>query len=810
MVKGLIVFPYKVEQELVFNEDGKLESIIKVFAKNRKGNDVILEFPWFKPYIYVVKGEKELDLKVIPKTITVNDKQKYLRDAVKSVKVVKKIELEKMEEIELYKIELYNTTVVKYISNILLLNGYDVREFKIPFEQRFLSDVKLPMNKWIFIPINYIRKTEPTDGIITYSIRENFEFKEIDAEKIEKLKLMKDPLTYMIFDIEVYNKYTMQPGEAPIVAIGWKIIRNGEVLEQRTLYIDDDKRKGEVVRIDPKIEYALIRKFIMSMKKYNVDVIIGHNIVQFDIPSLMLRMKKLGGKFNIGKGKEGREPYVRAKQRVVSGDERRVSMEFSMWNIWGRIVFDTLMVAKRDIMGLKYYNLKDILEELGVREKSERVIIAGHELWKWYDNDYEAIYESLKYRDPEEARVIEELLKKYTPRQLLGIYLKDDVEDTHKLFDQLVPLQYVFVEILRRDLQMVVYATTSKIIDASVINKAVEENKVLPVLYNYEVPKDITEIEEIDVEVVEEESDESEDESEESDSKKKKGYSGAFVQFPFVGEHESVSVDDFKSLYPTSIITWNISVETYVGEISREEFEKKYNIKLDNDFKIFAIIRYFYKKHGLSYVAYYDINKLKDIVIKKREKESSSNTVDRTDFSDAFTKFIIFKREPKGFLAELVEEFLEKRFEAKKKMKEATSEEEKKIWDYRQLAYKRNANSTYGYVGYENSFLFREYIAESVTSAGRLAFIMSERVAELADIFVIYGDTDSVFLKPSSRIIQKALDDVITKGKLEVIDKLKEKIQELNKAIDIDDLSEVDEVPKRVERVLEEIEKILS
>ncbi len=807
------MYPYKVEQELVYNEEEKLESIIKVFAKNRKGNDIILEFSWFKPYIYVVKGDKELDLKVLPKTITVNGKQKVIRDAVKRVTIEKKIELEKMEEIEVYKVELYNTTVVKYISNILLLNGYDVREFKIPFEQRFLSDVGLPMNKWIFIPLNYIRKSEPTDGIITYSIKKGFEFIDIDEEKMKKLKLPEDPLTYMFFDIEVYNKYTMQPGESPIVAIGWKIVRNGETLEQKTIYINDDKRKGQVVRVDPNTEYKLIRKFINSMKKFNVDVIIGHNIVQFDIPSLMLRIKKLGGKFNIGKGKEGREPYVRAKQRVVSGDERKISMEFSMWNIWGRIVFDTLMVAKRDITGLKYYNLKDILEELGVREKSERVIIAGYELWKWYDNDYDSIMESLKYKDPEEAKVIEELLKKYTPRQLLGLYLKDDVEDTEKLFEQLYPLQKVFVEILRRDLQMIVYATTSKIIDAGVINKAIEENKVLPVLYNYEVPDDITQIEEIEVEEVKEMSEDEQDDDEqeeEKEEKKKKGYSGAFVQFPFVGEHESVAVDDFKSLYPTSIITWNISVETYVGEITKEEFEQKYGVKLDNDFKIFSIVRYFLKKHNLSYIAFYDINKLKEIVLKKREIESSTKSVHRTDFSEAFTKFIIFKREPKGFLAELVEEFLEKRFEAKRKMKEATTEEERKIWDYRQLAYKRNANSIYGYVGYENSFLFREYIAESVTSAGRLAFIMSERVSELSDIFVIYGDTDSVFLKPSSRIINKALKEVIEKGKIEVIDELKHAIEKLNKAIDIDDLSEAEEVPKRVEKILEEIENILS
>jgi len=52
-----------------------------------------------------------------------------------------------------------------------------------------------------------------------------------------------------------------------------------------------------------------------------------------------------------------------------------------------------------------------------------------------------------------------------------------------------------------------------------------------------------------------------------------------------------VSVNDFKSLYPNVIITFNISIETFLGKMSIEEVEKRFNVKIRDDSDVFKLIK---------------------------------------------------------------------------------------------------------------------------------------------------------------------------------------------------------------------------
>ncbi|MFH0832174.1 MAG: DNA polymerase domain-containing protein [Candidatus Aenigmatarchaeota archaeon] len=118
---------------------------------------------------------------------------------------------------------------------------------------------------------------------------------------------------------------------------------------------------------------------------------------------------------------------------------------------------------------------------------------------------------------------------------------------------------------------------------------------------------------------------------------------------------------------------------------------------------------------------------------------------------------VFAKREVReGVFPFLLTKLLEARGIAKKAMK-TVGKEEKKILNAKQLALKDMANSFYGYTGYIRARLYMIDVANAVTSYGRENIERTKKLIE--DTFkvnVIYGDTDSIFLKVSVKSIDEA------------------------------------------------------
>ena len=100
---------------------------------------------------------------------------------------------------------------------------------------------------------------------------------------------------------------------------------------------------------------------------------------------------------------------------------------------------------------------------------------------------------------------------------------------------------------------------------------------------------------------------------------------------------------------------------------------------------------------------------------------------------------------------------IEKRTEIKKKMKETKDELLKKVLDSRQQAMKTVANAFYGYLAFVGSRFYDKRCAESVTAFGRHYITMIAEMAKQHGFEVIYGDTDSIFLK----VGEKSKEDVM-------------------------------------------------
>ena len=216
-------------------------------------------------------------------------------------------------------------------------------------------------------------------------------------------------------------------------------------------------------------------------------------------------------------------------------------------------------------------------------------------------------------------------------------------------------------------------------------------------------------------------------------SKMDDGFEGAIVLEPEPGIYlnDPVSVLDYASLYPSSIIEKNLSHETFIGtQDDIDDNPKKYK-------KILEKIPY--------YIIEYDdyISELKGKTIHKKKADTKT-----------ICYFAKQTEKKQGIIPIILETLLNERRNTRKRIKLTNDENKKKVLDGLQLAYKVTANSVYGQMGAKTSSIFFKKIAACTTSIGRQRiYDARDGVVEWAEAEgynkpeVVYGDTDSVFVK---------------------------------------------------------------
>lgn len=174
-------------------------------------------------------------------------------------------------------------------------------------------------------------------------------------------------------------------------------------------------------------------------------------------------------------------------------------------------------------------------------------------------------------------------------------------------------------------------------------------------------------------------------------------FQGGFVYEPEEGIYENIALFDFRSLYPSIALSYNISPDTW------------------------------------------DVEGCED----KHLVEVKGNKYE-------------FCQEEIGFIPDVLRKLLKERYKLKKEMKdlEEGTEEYKEVYA-RQYGLKILANSHYGYTGYSGAKWYCRACAESITALGREHIHKAIEKAEEMGFEVIYSDTDSVFL--SSEDIKEKL-----------------------------------------------------
>jgi DNA polymerase elongation subunit (family B) len=231
------------------------------------------------------------------------------------------------------------------------------------------------------------------------------------------------------------------------------------------------------------------------------------------------------------------------------------------------------------------------------------------------------------------------------------------------------------------------------------------------------------------------------------------GYEGAIVLPPKRGLYldNPVACNDYSSLYPSSMISENLSHDSKVWT---KEYDLDGNMVRETGEKDPKTRQHIYDNlPGYGYVdVEYDTYRWKPNARGKMEKHLSGKKVCR---------FAQFKDGTKAILPSILEELLAARKATRKLAEQQSDPFMANVLDKRQLAYKVTANSLYGQCGAKTSSFYEVDVAASTTATGRKLLTYAKRMVE--EVYgntecqtskygivhtraeYVYGDTDSVF-----------------------------------------------------------------
>jgi DNA polymerase elongation subunit (family B) len=228
------------------------------------------------------------------------------------------------------------------------------------------------------------------------------------------------------------------------------------------------------------------------------------------------------------------------------------------------------------------------------------------------------------------------------------------------------------------------------------------------------------------------------------------GYEGAIVLPPKIGMYlaQPISVLDFNSLYPTNMISYNLSPDTLVCE---REFDVD-GIKIRHEGVKPEEMADLKERYTLEEVEY-DTKDEKGVITGK-----TVCTFVQKDEAKPMTE---------GVLPKTLDILLKKRKEFKEKMEDQQYDEaQRSVFNGLQLAYKVVANSVYGQTGSRTSPIRKLCVAACTTAAGRKALYLAKSIVENEyRAEVIYGDTDSIFIRFPTKDLAESIALGISAGK---------------------------------------------
>ena len=559
----------------------------------------------------------------------------------------------------------------------------------------------------------------------------------------------------MGFDIEVNstNPSAMPNARKPgdkVFQISCVISRHGESTEEYEKYLltlgqpDPDIVGNDVLIYMYDTESELLEGFTRFIREENPNIIVGYNILGFDIPYMIDRAKLNMCIFNFDQ--QGFHKFAHAREKTIKWSSSAYkNQEFQFLDAEGRVYVDLLPLVKRDFK-FNNYKLKTIAEYFVGQSKDD---LSAKGIFKCYrigiKRNKNGEYDTKAQR-------------------AMGVVGKYCVKDSE--------LVILLMDKLQTWVGLTEMAKTCCVPIFSLYTQG-QQIKVYSQLYKHCMFENIV-VEKDGYQVSEGER-----------------YVGAHVFPPVPGSYNKVVPFDFMSLYPSTIIAYNIDYHTWVPDDSDildsecHVMEWHDHISCEHDPKIIRkmnLDKYIESERDKIKKLRDKRNKTLDKLMKKEIMSEINNKVDdlkpyvkeRSDINKTKSKFPMcaqrryrFLKEPRGVLPTIIQNLLDARkhtrkvdiVETNKKITELEKDMENNgidhsqeinnlksligVLDKRQLAYKVSANSMYGAMGVRKGYLPFMPGAMCVTYMGRVNIeLTANTIVNKYKGQLVYGDTD--------------------------------------------------------------------
>ena len=697
--------------------------VIKMFGRTSDGKSVYLKVIDFPPHFYILLPEtwSEDKLKQMIENLIWKLKKdnNSLCNSLLKYEVVQRKKFygfyagKKFNFLRLvFKNKSSMNKTSRYFENPIFIKNtptkFEIYESNIDPYIRFMHIKNIRSCGWVSIDNkNLIANNEKTTCNISYIVKWS------DVNPIDKNELA--PFYICSFDIEC----TSEDGSFPqaykpndkIIQIGMTFTKYGfsEITKKIMISLNSCDPINEVEVHECDTEVDLLLKFQEMIQREDPDVLTGYNIFGFDEMYIMDRAKYL----NVGSRFYHMSKLKDYKCKLILKDLSSSALgdnKLKYIDTIGRVQLDLMKVVQRDHK-LNSYKLDSVAENF-FKDKISKIELEtglGLEYYRISSNNIKILKKGNYIRFDKNG---ETLMNKYkiveidyeskyfiildqnhnidnsimTCNKLFWGLVKDDIKpkDIFELFDKTSSDRKLIAEYCIQDCALVSHLMNK--LDILINNLSMANVCYVPLHYIFFRGQGIKSLSLV--------AKYSRDENylipvmkKDPDSSNQANYEGAIVFDPVIGFHQSpIPVMDYNSLYPSSIISRNVSHETLV---TSPEYDNLPN-----------------------YIYY-------DVTYRNMDGTNISTTTCR--YAKLIDKYI--ESEPKkskfGVIPTILMKLLDERKATKKEMEKEKDYFKKSILDGKQNALKVTANSIYGQLGAPVSPIYFKHGAACTTAIGK-------------------------------------------------------------------------------------------
>lgn len=748
--------------------DSNFKYVVDVFGRLEDYRVAKVRLTGFQPYLYLRSADGELPGDIHLAIESASSKrmfglaitQEFKLDAMRGFSCLTPIKVWKITCPALWMFKVVSRTLkdsMKIGDRRVLVE--DIYEANLPPLIRLFHQLDISPSSPLSFDAEDVDAEDDENVDVSFVVH----YKDVSPEPTAKI-----PLYAAAYDIETYSasgNFPVSSNETDeIIQIGVSFRYTDDLLTtvQRYVFVSGtctDSKDPTVKFVSCRNEKHLLEEFQRCIWLENPDIIAGYNTFGFDDGYIADRAERC--KLTLRLGRVDNTPWKHDRAKTERKTFELASGKFAVryLEVAGRLAIDLLLSVRRE-QNLDSYKLDNVasvflrdkvvrLEYLDARvkvwTKSTRGLFVGNQV------RFDVMTNTTNpYREGEKFEVVEKDEKWFTIRDPTKAILKDlsdedrsrlewsfgkDDTSAQEMFashrgsadDRAVIAKYCIQDC---DLVLTLMAKLDTIVNA----RGMADVCRVPIQYIFLRGQGIK----IYSAVVYNASKRNQIIMTQHGSDEDTSYEGAIVLPPKIGMYldQPIPVLDFNSLYPSNMIAFNLSPDTLVyvktydssGKLRHQEGSDGTDIRAKG-----------FKIDEVSYDTFDD------------EKKPSGRIT---------CGFVQPTTDPRtvGVLPMTLEILLKKRKETRKIMETTEDDAQKSVLNGLQLAYKVVANSVYGQCGSRTSPIRKIEVAACTTAVGRQKIYDAKKIVETEfGGEVVYGDTDSIFVKFATRDLAESI-----------------------------------------------------